>query len=140
MSNRNDDYDLEPVKFCPKCYSLKVKYDGTVDSEYCGECGCTDIQELPFEVWEQKYEGRYKHKFAERNSDPKQSFVFNMSLEKLKEKVYKSPKWKQIIRTMFPNFPEGLDRADSVILFFDTVIRQNKINELRLLLFKTFKY
>lgn len=137
---RPNDYDAEPVKFCAKCYSLKVKYEEATDSDYCGDCGCTDILEAPFEVWEQKYEGRYKHKFAEKNEDPKKSFIFSLSIEKLKQKVYDSENWREIIKSIFPRFPGGYGKADSVILFFDTVVKQNKVEELKLLLFKLFKY
>lgn len=133
-------YDEEPVRFCAKCYSLKVKYEEATDSEYCGDCGCTDMLEAPFEVWEKKYEGRYKHKFAERNEDPRKSFIFKMPISKLKQKVYDSDKWKEIIKTIFPRFPEGYSKADSVILFFDAIIKHNKIEELKLLLYKLFKY
>ena len=137
---RQDDYNAEPVKFCAKCYSLKVKYEEATDSDYCDDCGCTDILEAPFEVWEYKYENRYKHKFAEKNEDPKKSFIFSLSVEKLKQKVYDSPNWREIIKSLFPKFPGGYSKADSIILFFDTVIKQNRIEELKLLLFKLFKY
>ena len=49
-----NDYDSEPVRYCSRCYSLKVKYDETLDSEYCGDCGCSDISEAPIEIWEEK--------------------------------------------------------------------------------------
>ena len=137
---KHDDYDSEPVKFCARCYSLKIKYEEATDSEYCDDCGCTDIQESSFEVWEKKYENRYKRKFAEKNEDPKKSFVFNLSMEELKNKVYESPMWREIIKIMYPRFPGGYSKADSIILFFDTVVRQNKIEELKLLLYKLFKY
>lgn len=137
---RVSDYNEEPVRYCARCYSLKVKYEEATDSEYCGDCGCTDILEAPFDVWEKKYESRYKHKFAEKNDDPKKSFIFKLSLDKLKQRVYDSEKWREIIKTIFPRFPEGYSRADSVILFFDAVIKHNKIEELKLLLYKYFKY
>lgn len=137
---KSDNYDAEPVVFCSRCYSLKVKYEESTGSEYCGTCGCTDIQEAPFPVWEKKYEDRYRHKFVEKNEDPKKSFVFNLSFKDLKRRVYESPQWKEIIKQMFPNFPEGYSKADSIILFFDTVVKKNKTEELRLLLFKLIKY
>ena len=137
---RPNDYDSEPVTYCARCYSLKIKHEDVLDTDCCAECGSTDIMEGPIEVWEQKYERRYGKKFAAKTEDPKKSFIFNLPIEKLKQKVYDSPKWKEIIKSMFPKFPGGYGKADSVILFFDTVVRQNRLEELKLLLFKLFKY
>ena len=137
---KNQDYDSEPVKYCARCFSLKIKYEESIDSEYCADCGSSDILEAPVEEWEKKYETRYKHKFAQKTEDPKNSFVFKMSLDKLKSRIYGSAKWKDIIKSMYPHFPEGYGKADSIILFFDTLIKQNRINELKLLLFKHFKF
>jgi hypothetical protein len=136
---RHEEYDSEPVRYCARCYSLRVKYDADTDAEYCDDCGCTDILESSFDEWEKRYENRFKHKFCEKSEDPKKNFIFSLSLRELREKVYESSKWKEIIKGMFPHFPGGYSKADSVILFFDTVIRQNKIEELKLLLIKLFK-
>lgn len=135
-----NEYDLEPVQYCANCYSLKIKYEEAMDSEYCADCGCSDIVEAPFDVWEGLYEKRYGHKFAVKNDDPKKSFIFNLSLEELKTKVYKSTIWKDIIKTMYPRFPGGLSKADSIILFFHTIIKDNRLNDLKFLLLKRFKY
>lgn len=137
---RLNDYDSEPVRYCAKCYSLKIKGDDSTDFEYCADCGCSDIREAPFEVWEEKYETKYGHKFAIKTEDPKKTFIFSLTTEQLKTKVYKSDKWKDIIRSLYPRFPGGLSKADSIILFFHTLIKDNKLNELKLLLLKLFKY
>ena len=134
-----NDYDSEPVKFCARCYSLKVKSDDDSELEYCADCGCTDIQEAPIEEWEEKYEGRYGHKFTKKNEDPKKSFIFKLPLAKLKTRVYQNTRWRDIIKSIYPNFPGGYSRIDSVLLFFDTLIKQNRLEELRLLLLKHFK-
>lgn len=136
---RPNDYDSEPVRFCARCYSLKVKYDETLESEYCGDCGCTDVLEAPIEVWEQKYERRYGHKFTTKTEDPKKTFIFKMPIDKLKNKVYNSERWRDIIHAIYPKFPGGLGRADSIILFFDTLIKKNQLDELKMFLFKNFK-
>lgn len=136
----HDDYDSEPVKYCARCYSLKIKYEEALDSDCCADCGSTDILESSIEDWESKYERRYGKKFTIKETDPKKTFIFNLPLEKLKSKVYNSSAWKDIIHSIYPHFPEGLSKADSIILFFDTIIRQNKIDELKLVLFKRFKY
>lgn len=135
-----NDYDSEPVKYCAQCYSLKVRYEDSIEADCCADCGSPDILEAPIEEWERLYERRYGHKYTVKTEDPKKTFIFKMSLDKLKNKVFESDKWREIIRAIYPRFPEGLGRADSVILFFDTLIRQNKLNELKLLLFKRFKY
>ena len=126
--------------YCARCHSLKIKHEDALDTDYCAECGSTDILEDPIEVWEQKYERKYGKKFAVRTEDPKKSFIFNLPIEKLKQKVYDSPKWEVIIKSMFPRFPEGYGKADSVILFFNIIVKQNRLEELKLLLFKLFKY
>lgn len=135
-----NDYDSEPVKYCAKCYSLKVMYDDTLEADYCGDCGCSDILETSVEVWEKKYEERYGHKFAVKNEDPRKSFIFSLTLEQLKTRVYKSEKWKEIVYALYPNFPAYYSKADSLILFFHTIIMQGRLNDLKLLLFKMFKY
>lgn len=139
-SGRNEDYNSEPLKYCAKCLSLKIKYEESVDSEYCAECGSSDILEAPVEEWEKKYENKYKRKFVVKEEDPKKSFIFRLPLKELKTKVYESTKWKEILKAMYPSFPEGYSKADSIILFFDTLIKQNKIDEFKLLLYKHFKH
>jgi hypothetical protein len=70
----------------------------------------------------------------------KKSFVFSMPLEKLKTRVYENSSWRDIIKMMYPKFPGGLGRADSIILFFDTIIKQGRLDELKLNLYRFFKY
>ena len=134
-----NDYDSEPVRYCARCYSLKVKYEEVLDSECCGECGSTDILEASVEEWECKYERRYGHKFTVKEDDPKKTFIFKLSLKELMRKVADSPKWKEIIKGIYPHFPGGYGKADSIVLFFDTLVRQNRLGELKLFLFKHFK-
>lgn len=140
QQERPNDYDSEPVRYCARCYSLKIKYEDALDLECCGDCGSTDIAEAPIEEWEQKYERRYGKKFAEKTTDPKKSFFFKLSTKNLMDKVCDSPHWREIIKGVFPRFPGGYSKADSIVLFFDALVKQNKMNELRLFLFKNFKY
>ena len=135
-----NDYDSEPVRYCAKCYSLKIKYEDSKDADYCADCGCFDITDAPIEVWEEKYEKRYGHKFAVKTEDPKKTFVFNLSIEDLKKRVYHSEKWKQIIYSLYPKFPGGYSKADSIILFFHQIVKDNKISDLKMLLLKLIKY
>ena len=137
---RTNDYDSDPVKYCARCYSLKVKYEDALDSECCAECGSTDIQETSIEDWEKKYERRYGHKFTQKEEDPKKTFFFKLTTKELMDRVANSLKWREIIKGIYPHFPGGYGKADSIVLFFDTLIKQNKIGELKLFLFKHFKY
>lgn len=131
-----DNYDSESVVYCSKCYSLKIQHDADIDTDYCMDCGCTDVLESSIEEWEKKYERRYGHKFAEKNSDHRKSPIFQMPLNKLMHKVYECPKWKDIIRSVYNHFPKGLGRADSIVLFFDKLVKDNQLDKLRELLYK----
>ena len=42
--------------------------------------------------------------------------------------------WKDIICQLYPNFPTHLDKAEAIILLFDNLIRDNRLDDLRLLL------
>jgi hypothetical protein len=137
---RPNDYDSEPVKYCARCYSLKIKYEEALDSECCADCGSTDILEAPVEEWEQRYERRYGHKFTVKEDNPKKTYFFKLSLKELMDKVSDSPKWREVLRGIYPHFPGGYSKADSIVLFFDTLVKQNRLEELRLFLFKHFKY
>ena len=125
------NYDDEPIVFCSRCYSLKIKYEEAIDSDCCMDCGCSDILETSIDNWERLYEKRYGHKYVVKNNNPKDSMIFKLSLNELKEKVYKNPSWKEIIHCIYPHFPGGLGKADSIILFFDKLIKDNKIDALR---------
>ena len=71
MSNSNTDnqpkdYNTEPVHYCKHCLSLKVRYIPKMDdSDYCDDCGSTDIGECSIEEWENLYKSRYGHKYLE---------------------------------------------------------------------------
>lgn len=134
--NKLNDYDSEPVRYCMRCYSLKIKYEEAIDSECCGDCGCSDIDTTTIEEWENKYQRRYGNKFVVKSNDPKASPIFKMSLEKIKTKVYKSDKWKELIHKMYPRFPKGLSKTDSILMFFDKLIKDNKIDDFKMILYK----
>lgn len=60
------DYNQEPVFYCKKCLSLKIRDVEHIDgSEYCDECGTTDIGTASIEEWENLYVQRYGHKYLE---------------------------------------------------------------------------
>lgn len=133
---KTNDYDLEPVVYCSRCYSLKIKHDDTFDEDYCVDCGCTDVIESTIDVWEECYEKRYGDKFAKRTNTVKNFPIHRMSLSDLKVAVLNHPQRKNIIKTLYPNFPGDLDKTDCIILFFDKLSSDNKIEDLRNLLIK----
>ena len=129
-----DDYNSEPVTFCSKCYSLKVKYEDSLGLDYCMDCGCSDVTTSSIEEWERLYESKYGKKFVTKSHDPKTTYIFNLSLGKLKKMVYESDEWEDIIHALYPHFPQGLSKIDSILLLFDRLIKDNKMDNLRSLL------
>ena len=131
-----NNYDDEPVAYCAGCYSLKIKYEDAIDSDCCMECGCTDIREAPFEAWEKMYEQRYGHKYAEKSNDPRKSYIFNLSIKELKQKMYDSDNWKSVVKSMYPRFPDGYSKIDTILIFLDQIIKDNKLDDFKILLTK----
>ena len=62
------DYNMEPVYYCRSCLSLRIRdVEHISNSEYCDECGSTDIGTTDIETWDKLYKARYKHKFLEES-------------------------------------------------------------------------
>ena len=135
-ATKKEDYNSEPVRYCSKCFSLKIKYEDTLGFECCADCGCSEISEAPIDIWEKKYIKKYGHRLVVKNEDPKKTYIFKLSINDLKTKVYKYLDWRTIVYSIYPNFPGGYGREDSIILFFDKLYRDNRIDDLRLLLWK----
>lgn len=129
--NTLKDYDAEPVTYCSRCYSLKIKYEDSIGMDCCGDCGCTDFKTSSFDDWEQLYEKRYGHKFVEPNNDIRKSPVFQLSNSQLKELLYNTPSWGTICRTLYPSFPKWLTKADSIMMLFAKLYQDNRLDELR---------
>lgn len=130
------ELDPEPVKYCVKCLSLKVSYEEISDTEYCGDCGCVDIAECPFDEWERKYEARYGHKLVEKGTDPRKHPIYQMSLSELKKKIYNSPNWREALGCIYHKIPMGYSKLDCILLVFDRIIRENKVDEFKIALTK----
>jgi len=125
-------YDFEPVSYCSKCYSLRVGYiEGIDNSDYCLNCGSTDIAKAPIGEWEKLYKDRYGRKFIERIRDPEKVRIQHLSWQDLKEEFYTGKYYKDIIREMYPRFPKYKSKEDEVIAFLNRIIEDNKIDELR---------
>ena len=71
MSNLNtesqpNNYNDIQVLYCKHCLSLRVRdIQMMEDSDYCDECGSTNIEECSIEEWETLYKNRYGHRFLE---------------------------------------------------------------------------
>lgn len=133
------EYDEEPVEYCAKCYSLKIKHEERTDTNFCGDCGCTEIKTAPIERWEQLYEGRFGQKFVEKSTDPKKSKYFKMSLSSLKKELYGNKELNSLIRRLYPRFPLKYNREDLVHLLFDRLCKDNRLDDLRYLLYNQSK-
>lgn len=127
-----EEYNSEPVTYCARCYSLGIVFEDSIGMDYCKECGSSDFLTSSEEEWEKLYKGRYGHKFVEEESDVRKSPIFQMSNERLKTKVFNSPNWKEICKALYPAFPEGLSKADSIILLFARLYQENRVDDLRM--------
>ena len=58
-------YNNEPVFYCAECLSLRIRpYND--NTNYCDDCGSTDILTAPIEVWEKLYEAKYGKKYINK--------------------------------------------------------------------------
>ena len=57
-----EDYNSIPVYFCKNCLSLKIRVMGEY-SEYCDDCGSTDIETANIESWREMYKNKYGRDF-----------------------------------------------------------------------------
>ena len=64
---QNDIYNKEPVYYCKSCLSLKIRNIVSMeDSDYCDECGSTNIETCSIEEWEDKYKEKTGHRFLDK--------------------------------------------------------------------------
>lgn len=131
-----NDYNEEPVKYCARCYSLKIKYEESIGSEYCGECGCSDIVESSIYDWEKLFERRYHHKFVSDTLNIVNSPIFKAGWRELQQLVFKIPYWRKIVYKLYSDFPGGLGKEDSILLLFNKLIKDNRLDDLRHILVK----
>lgn len=129
---RKREEEEEPITYCARCYSIKIKYEDSVGVDCCGDCGCTDFRTIGFDEWENMYVRRYGHKYLEVEGNIKQSPIFLLTIPQLKAKVYGSPNWREICKAMYPSFPEGISKADSVVLLFAKLCQDGKMDDLRI--------
>lgn len=62
-----EEFNAEPVFYCRRCLSLKVRDVKHLDnSEYCDECGSTDIEQTSIENWDAMYVKKYGHHYLDK--------------------------------------------------------------------------
>lgn len=63
---RNSDYNKEPVYYCTKCLSLRIRdVEGMDDATYCDKCCATDVAQCTIEEWDSLYKAKYGHSYLE---------------------------------------------------------------------------
>ena len=134
-----NDYDSEPMAFCAKCFSPKIKHEAVIDMDYCGDCGCSSIREASVYEWESLYEKKYGHKYVVKGNDPKKNPVFKLPLNKLMNKLSNLDNWRSIILSLYPRFPGGFGKADSIVLLFDKLTKDNRLDDLRMKMMEYIK-
>lgn len=68
MSMANIDYNEEPVFYCKRCLSLKIRRIGEEEEGcYCDNCGSgsEDIGQCSIQEWEQMYSNKYKESYLD---------------------------------------------------------------------------
>lgn len=134
MNNTPDhnEYDLEPVSYCPKCYSLKIGYIPDVeDSDYCMDCGCLDVVTGSIFEWEKLYEKRYGHKYVVKRKSYEGNPIWNLSVKDLRRKLLQSPYCIDIIKEVCPEWNHYGKLVDTVFLFFDYVVAKKLLPKLK---------
>ena len=61
-----NEYNNEPVYYCSRCLSLRIREFDT-DDLYCDECGNTHIESTNIENWEQMYKDKYNVEFLNKD-------------------------------------------------------------------------
>ena len=66
IDNQLNEYNKVPVLYCKHCLSLNIRNIPKIeDSDYCDECGSTDIGECLIEEWETLYKNKYGYNYLE---------------------------------------------------------------------------
>ena len=62
-----DQFDDEPVYYCKRCLSLKIKQIPILgNQDYCEDCNSTDVSTTTIEEWNKMYEKKYGHPFVQK--------------------------------------------------------------------------
>ena len=61
---KKEEFNIEPIYYWKNCLSLRIRDVAHLsDSEYCDECGSTDIGVTDITTWDKLYTEKYKHSF-----------------------------------------------------------------------------
>lgn len=61
-----EDFDTIPVFYCKNCLSLKIRDVKRIEnSEYCDNCGSTEVEQTTIKEWENIYKSRYGHNYLD---------------------------------------------------------------------------
>lgn len=61
------EYNQEPIFYCKNCLSLKViNIPDIPDSDFCDECGSTNIDSCLIQEWEKMYKDKFKHNYLDK--------------------------------------------------------------------------
>lgn len=61
---KEKSYNDDPVYYCKRCLSLKIRQNPFLkDTDYCEDCGTTDIGTTSIEEWNRMYEEKYGHPY-----------------------------------------------------------------------------
>lgn len=132
MSPKRTNYNVEPVVYCSRCYSLNIIHEDIIGADCCGKCGCSDVKTTSIEEWEKLYKNRYGHNFITDEGNVKKSPIFQVSISRLKTIVCDNPQWRELCKKLYPRFPEGIGKADSIVLLFAKLHEDNRIDDLRM--------
>lgn len=60
------EYNSVPVLYCKHCLSLRVMNVPMLeDSDYCDECGSTNIEECHIDDWSRFYKNRFGYNYLD---------------------------------------------------------------------------
>ena len=80
-----------------------------------------------------------KNFYVVKSNDPKRNPVFKMTSAELMDRLCNLGQWKTVIHSLYPRFPGGFGKVDSIVLFFDKLVKDNRLDDLRLKMMEYIK-
>lgn len=66
-SQKKTSYDDDPVFYCKRCLSLKIRQMPFMkNQDYCDECGSAEVDKADIETWKKLYEEKYGHPYIQK--------------------------------------------------------------------------
>lgn len=67
IKQNDTNYNDDPVFYCKNCLSLKIRnVEHLENSEYCDDCGSTDIGKAHINEWDAMYVAKYGHHLTDK--------------------------------------------------------------------------